>query len=109
MEIYVESERYNPLLRRKEVHFTVTFEGATPSRKDVRNKIAGLMNADVERVVVSYIKTEFGKTEARCYAKIYDSVEDLKAIEEEHIIQRNIKVEAEESEAEKAAEEAEEG
>ncbi len=91
MEVYVDSERYNPLLRRKEVYFTISFEGATPSRREVRSRIAGLMNAEIERVVVDYIKTEFGKTEAKCYAKIYDSVEDLKEIEEDHIIERNLK------------------
>ena len=101
MEVYVDSERYNPLLKRREVYFTISFEGATPSRREVRSRIAGLMNAEVERVVVDYIKTEFGKTEAKCYAKIYDTVEDLKDIEEEHIIERNLKameVEGEESE-----------
>ncbi|RLI84191.1 MAG: 30S ribosomal protein S24e, partial [Archaeoglobales archaeon] len=32
---------------------------------------------------------EFGKCEAYCYAKIYETVEDLHAIEEKHIIRRN--------------------
>jgi small subunit ribosomal protein S24e len=89
MEVYVESERYNPLLKRKEVYFRVSFDGKTPSREEVRGKIGGLMNAEPERVVIDYIKTEFGKTEAKCYAKIYDTEEDLKSIEEEHIIWRN--------------------
>lgn len=50
---------------------------------------------------MDYIKTEFGKTEAKCYVKIYDTVEDLQKIEEEHIIERN-KVEEQAEEAEEA-------
>lgn len=98
MEVYVESERYNPLLKRKEIHCRLIFEGKTPSRKEVREKIAGLMNAELDKIIIDYIKTEFGKTEAKCYVKIYDTVEDLKAIEEDHIIARNF-AEAEEGEA----------
>ncbi len=100
MEVYVESERYNPLLKRKEIHCRLSFEGRTPSRREVRERIAGLMNAEIERIIIDYIKTEFGKTEAKCYVKIYDSVDDLKAIEEDHIIARNFEEEKAEAEGE---------
>lgn len=89
MEVYVENERYNSLLKRKEVYCRLSFDNRTPSRSEVRAKIAGLMNAELERVVVDYIKTEFGKTEAKSYVKVYDTIEDLRAIEEKHIIERN--------------------
>ena len=89
MEVYVDRERYNPLLKRKEVYATIKYNGATPSRNTVRSKIAGLFNAELDRVVIDYIKTEFGKTEAKCYAKIYDTHEDMLEIEEDHIIRRN--------------------
>ncbi|WP_202319417.1 30S ribosomal protein S24e [Archaeoglobus neptunius] len=105
MEVYVESERYNPLLRRREVYCRLSFEGKTPSRHDVRAKIAGLMNAEIERVVVDYIKTEFGKTEAKSYVKIYDTVDDLKSIEEDHIIERNLKASGEGEAGEEVSEE----
>ncbi|WP_290725900.1 30S ribosomal protein S24e [Archaeoglobus sp.] len=106
MEVYVEKERYNPLLKRREVYCRLSFEGKTPSRSEVRAKIAGLMNAEPERAVVDYIKTEFGKTEARCYVKIYDTIEDLQKIEEEHIIERNkVEEQAAEEQAEEQAEE----
>jgi small subunit ribosomal protein S24e len=91
MEIVVDKERYNPLLKRREVHAKVVYwgEGATPQRNAVREKIAGLFNADLDRIVVDYIKPEFGKQEARCYVKIYDTPEDLMSIEDKHIIRRN--------------------
>ncbi len=100
MEVYVEMDRQNPLLKRREVYCRLSFEGKTPSRSEVRAKIAGLMNAEPERIVVDYIKTEFGKTEAKCYVKIYDTVEDLQKIEEDHIIERNKIVEQQEDEGE---------
>lgn len=89
MEILVEKERYNPLLKRKEIYCRLFFEKETPSREEVRRKASGLFNTEIDRVIVDYIKTEFGKTEARCYLKIYDTKEDLMAIEEKHIISRN--------------------
>ncbi len=100
MEIRVESERYNPLLKRKELHLRIIYwgEGATPTRQEVREKLAGLFNAELDRIVVHYIKPEFGKQEAKCYAKIYDTPEDLKSIEEDHIIRRNFGGGEEESE-----------
>ncbi|WP_457548435.1 30S ribosomal protein S24e [Archaeoglobus sp.] len=103
MEVVVEKDRYNPLLKRREIHARITFwgEGATPTRKAVREKFAGLFNAELDRIVVDYIKTEFGKQEVRCYVKIYDTPEDLKAIEEEHIIRRNFR--EEQGEGEQAA------
>jgi len=89
LEIRVESERYNPLLKRKELHLKVSFNGKTPSRAEIREKVAGLMNTGLDRIVIDYIKNEFGKREAKVYAKIYDTPEALKAIEEKHIIERN--------------------
>ncbi len=91
MEILVEKDRYNPLLKRRELHLKIVYwgEGATPTRQAVREKIAGLFNAELDRIVIDYIKPEFGKQEAKCYAKIYDSRDDLVDIEEDHIIKRN--------------------
>lgn len=99
MEVQIESENPNPLLKRKEIEFILKFDAKTPSRSDVRKKLAGRYSSSEDRVVVDYIKSEFGKTEAKCYAKIYDSKEILELIEAKHIIQRN-KVEEPETEPE---------
>jgi len=89
MEIQVENENPNPLLKRKEIEFILKFDDKTPSRSDVRKKIAGLYSSSEDKVVVDYIKSEFGKTEAKCYAKVYDSRESLESIEAKYIINRN--------------------
>ncbi len=100
MEVVVENERYNPLLKRREIHARILYwgEGPTPTRQAVREKFAGLFNAELERIVVDYIKPEFGKQEAKCYVKIYDTPEDLRDIEDEHIIRRNFRSERGEDE-----------
>ncbi|HID43149.1 MAG TPA: 30S ribosomal protein S24e [Archaeoglobaceae archaeon] len=101
MEIIVEKEHQNPLLRRKEIRFRLEYDAQTPSRSDVRKKLAGLFSANVDNVIIEYIRPEFGKPEAKCYAKIYDSPEDLKSIEAKHIIRRNIGETGEEREGTK--------
>jgi small subunit ribosomal protein S24e len=99
MEITVEREKTNPLLKRREIYFRLRYmeDGPTPSRSAVREKIAGLFNANPETIVVDYIKPEFGKSEAICYAKIYESNEELLKTEPKHIIKRNFGGEEEES------------
>ncbi len=91
MEILIEKQRDNPLLKRKEVYFRVRYEDTkvTPSRNDVREKLSGLLNADLNRLVVRWMKPEFGKMEAEGYALIYDTEDDLRAIEEDYVIKRN--------------------
>jgi len=91
VEILIEKQRDNPLLKRKEVYFRVRYEDTkvTPSRNDVREKLSGLLNADLNRLVVRWMKPEFGKMEAEGYALIYDTEDDLRAIEEDYVIRRN--------------------
>ncbi len=102
MEIEVERDNVNPLLKRRELHLRLRYENSpTPSRKAVREKVAGLFNVSLDRIVVSYIKPHFGKSEATCYVKIYDSNDDLLKTEPKYAIARNFP-----AEEEKAAEEA---
>ena len=38
MEIEIETRKENKLLEREEIHFRVKYEGATPSRKKIREQ-----------------------------------------------------------------------
>ena len=90
MEITIESKRYNPLLKRTELRIRVTHENEpTPKREDLRNLIASEFGVEVNRVIVHYIKSEFGRGVSRCYAKIYDTIEDALKLEREYILRRN--------------------
>ncbi|MDD2666826.1 MAG: hypothetical protein PHD13_05385 [Methanocellales archaeon] len=100
MNSEVIEKRLNPLLKRLEITFKVDHEGATPSREEIRNNLAAMLNAKKELVIIERMRSEYGKRETRGYAKIYNSEKDLRDIEQAHIIQRNV-IKAEEKPAEK--------
>jgi len=103
MEIEIVGEKKNPLLKRKEVRFRVTFDGATPARKDVKEKICGQLKAKPELTVVDEMAQGYGNREVLGYAKVYENADALK-IELKHIIRRDKgeKVEKKAKEARKA-------
>jgi len=45
MDIKVVKDKKNLLLNRRELDFVVKYEGSTPSRNDVKNKLAAMLNA----------------------------------------------------------------
>ncbi|HJJ28562.1 MAG TPA: 30S ribosomal protein S24e [Methanocorpusculum sp.] len=88
MEIKITSNTRNELLARNEVAFTATYDGATPSRADISAKIAALQNVAVENLILSPLKGRFGVRGVQGVARIYDSVDALKATEREYLIAR---------------------
>lgn len=99
MDIKILKDKKNELLNRRELDFTVKYEGPTPSRNDVRNKLAAMLNAPVDLLVIQRIKTEYGMQEGKGYAKLYENADRMKAIELEHVLKRNQGEEAREEEA----------
>ncbi|MDO8842605.1 MAG: 30S ribosomal protein S24e [Methanocalculus sp.] len=97
MEINITSNTRNELLHRKEIEFTLTFEGATPSRKQIIGKLGALLNASEETMVLDSIKTQYGSHIGKGLARIYDSNEERSRTEREFLITRGQpKAEAEE-------------
>jgi small subunit ribosomal protein S24e len=88
MEIEVTSDRKNPLLERREVRFKASYQGATPSRKDVRGKLVAVLNSDRELTILDKFESAYGSQTAEGYAKVYDSKDAMK-IEPEHKVLRN--------------------
>ena len=93
MEIKINSNTRNELLSRSEIAFTATYEGATPSRMDIGAKIAALQNVPVENLILSPLQSRFGVRAVQGVARIYDSVEALKATERAYLIARGQKKE----------------
>jgi small subunit ribosomal protein S24e len=91
MEVKVLEEKKNPLLQRREVQFSISHNLGTPSRQEIKEKLSAYLNSKPELVIIERMKSEFGKRETKGYAKIYDTVDRLKDVETEHIIQRNEK------------------
>jgi small subunit ribosomal protein S24e len=112
MKVNIISKEQNPLLKRKEVTFSVDHaqNGGTPSRVEVGKQLASLLKTNPELVYVKSMETKTGKMFAIGEANVYDSIKQAKFVEPEHIIARNTLPEKpEESQApEEATEEEEE-
>lgn len=89
MEIKLIGERYNPLLKRKEIYIEIKNDGATISRKECREKLIALFNADKYCLIVDNIKQEYGMKKCKVYVKIYDSKEFVKKYEALHKLRKN--------------------
>ena len=106
MEIEIETRKENKLLEREEIHFRVKYEGATPSRKKIREQLKGMgINGFI---VIDYVKPLFGVREAKAYAKVYQSEQKARKVEPEYIIKRNIGGKEEKEEQKEKKEEKEE-
>ncbi|MCD4703558.1 MAG: 30S ribosomal protein S24e [Methanosarcinaceae archaeon] len=95
MDINIVEDKNNSLLNRRELNFSVVFEGPTPTRNDVKNKLAAMLNVPLELVILQNMDNKFGKEEASGYVKIYEDAERMKTVEKEHILKRNKLPEAE--------------
>jgi small subunit ribosomal protein S24e len=103
MELDIISEDDNPMLHRSDVRFEVAHEEATPSRLSVRDSLAAKLNKESDEVVIHDLDTKFGMRKTVGYAKVYESPDFARDIEQDHMLDRN-KVEADD--VDPAAEEA---
>jgi small subunit ribosomal protein S24e len=103
MDIEIIKEQDNPMLHRTDVRFEVSHEEATPSRLSVRDSLAAMLNKEAEEVVVHELDTKFGMRKTVGYAKVYESPEYAKDVEQEHMLERN-KITAADEDAEEAEE-----
>ena len=106
MKIKVTSQQYNPLLKRKEIVFEVNHEETkgTPARLEIRKKLAEKLKANMELLYIRKVETKTGTMFAAGEANLYDSPEQVKLIEPEHIITRNTPPEKPKEEAEEKPE-----
>lgn len=90
MEIEILSKQENQLLDRIEVKFKAVHEKeGTPQREVVREKLANMLKASKERVIVDAMDSEFGRMETVGYAKVYKTKEAAMKYEREHVLVRN--------------------
>jgi small subunit ribosomal protein S24e len=89
MDFEFIKEEENKLLNRTELDFVLTYDGATPSRKEILGKLCALRNVKPELCVLSSLKTEFGKQEIAAQARIYEDAEVLKSTELNHIVENS--------------------
>lgn len=81
LKVEIESKEKNPLMHRLEIGFVVENASKTPSRAEIREKLAALLNAKPDCLILSSLKHEFGTMQVFGKAKVYDNAEILERIE----------------------------
>jgi small subunit ribosomal protein S24e len=101
VQVRIISQKYNPLLKRQEVVFEVDHapEGQTTPRAELRRRLAELLKTRLDLTFVEKVETKTGTMTALGTANAYDTTEQAKAVEREHIIARNIPAEKPEEKA----------
>jgi small subunit ribosomal protein S24e len=91
MELKIIDEYQNILLKRKEITFEVNHSQtkSTPSRVELRNKLAEMLKTKPELIYVKRVETKTGTMRATGKANAYDSVEQAKRVEPKYIVVRN--------------------
>jgi ribosomal protein S24E len=92
MKLKVTAQNYNHLLKRKEVAFEVehALKEGTPTRAEMRKNLAENLKADVDLIFIERAITKKGSLLTVGEANIYDAQEQVKVVEADHIITRNV-------------------
>lgn len=86
MNTQITSVKENALLDRKDVTVEIDHEGeATPSREDIKSRIAAEKTLDEENIEVGSIKTGFGRQKSETLLKINEDFEYDETLEEDTI------------------------
>ncbi|OYT53647.1 MAG: 30S ribosomal protein S24e [Candidatus Altiarchaeales archaeon ex4484_2] len=92
MDVEIIEERDNPLLKRREYEFIISFEGATPPRGDVRKKLVSVLNSENRLTVLDSYTTEYGMNKAKGLVKVYFD-EDSMGVEPKYLLSKNFPAE----------------
>lgn len=91
MEIKIVSTKENPLLKRKEVCFTI-MQGPkekTPQRLDVKKALAVEMKVSDDVVFIKRMHTKTGTSITNGEANVYQNAQQAKIVEPDYIMKRN--------------------
>ncbi|MCX8158528.1 MAG: 30S ribosomal protein S24e [Candidatus Diapherotrites archaeon] len=91
MELEILERNKNPLLQREEIIFK-TFSEKTPSRKEIKSKLAALLDKEENLIIIDKIENKFGSKEIEGFAKVYNSKEYLK-VETKKNLRKNLGIE----------------
>lgn len=107
MDVEIVDKKENPLLDRTEVRFQISHEGEkTPQRSAVRDKLAAATGAKTDAVVVTRMRSRFGRPITQGAAKVYKNADAARATERPYLLKRNALWQEKEGETKEAAEEA---
>jgi small subunit ribosomal protein S24e len=90
MDFEINSDKRNELLSRREVQFTLKYDGATPSRMQIIGKLCALLNIKEHQITLDTLHSSFGKTEISGSARIYETEEVRNKTERPHLAARGM-------------------
>jgi ribosomal protein S24E len=81
MDLKIINKKEEPLLSRTRVEAEIVFEKSTPSREEIKSKLAKDVGKDEKLVIVKSIYTKYGLKKATNLSYVYENEESLKRIE----------------------------
>jgi small subunit ribosomal protein S24e len=81
MELKIDRKNENELLKRTEIEFVVSSEGATPSRKEVKSAIQQSLKVDEDLIVIDRVDNMYGTTNVRGRALVYKDKENMRTVQ----------------------------
>jgi small subunit ribosomal protein S24e len=103
MKVEIKNKNENKLLHRTEMTGTIIYEGATPTRQQVRSELAKQLKVKEDVVVSKFIESNFGGNTANFEAFVYDTPEHLQEVETKKFIKQTEKKEEPKTEVAPAA------
>mgnify|MGYP000123676927 CR=1 FL=1 len=96
-EVELVRDFENKVLERRELELQVFHVGkGTPSRIELRKRVAEMLKVPLECVYVRSIRTEYGTGVSRARVHVYSDSKRALAVEPEFVIRRNAPPEGEE-------------
>ena len=103
MELEIIERNSNPLLSRQEVHVVIKHDSdSTPKRNQVISSLSKELKAKKDLIIIDYLKNQYGKSETKGYAKIYDTKDSMKLIETKPSLARHKDIDDEPKQEKKA-------
>ncbi len=90
MKLEITGKKENKTLQRQEVEIEIKDAKLTPSRKELRPKIAALFGAKEELTVIESINHTFGTNQGKIKVHVYENEEAMKKTEPTYLIQRDL-------------------
>jgi len=89
-EVTIANKRWNPLAEREELDLVLTHVAKpTPTRCEVKERVAEMLGVDKKLVVVTKMLTEYGIGRTKARVHVYKDYERLKKLEPEKVKKLN--------------------
>ena len=89
MKIEIIKDEKNVLLDRRDIVCNVISEGTTASRENVKNMLVALLDTKSELMILDRMNTQYGTQNILGYARLYNDLQQLQAVEPAYMIARN--------------------